>query len=260
MLSGRPHCPNRGMNRTKLKVTAVAFAFLALVTVIMWQQWRAKRLMTDVDALRDQVDQAATLREENQRLAEQLGAASERAQAAVSELPRLRGQAVRGRELGQENARLKADRDRLAKEVKSSAAETQERDALETPERRLQRAKGFFGRDLGMALIRAADANGGNLPTELRGPLFETVEALSGAREYDIRARHFELVYSGSLHDVKDVSETVLAREKEPVQLSDGQWVRLYVMAEGSARYIAAKAPDAFAMREKELWPGQFRP
>jgi hypothetical protein len=82
------------------------------------------------------------------------------------------------RQLEQESAQLRADRDRLAKEVKSSTTQTQEADEQETPERRLQRAKGFFGRDLGMALIRAAEANGGKVPTELRGPLFDTVEAL----------------------------------------------------------------------------------
>ena len=111
-----------------------------------------------------------------------------------------------------------------------------------------------------MALILAADANGGNVPTELRGPLFDMVERLSAGAEYDIEAKHFELVYRGSLRDVKNVSGTVLAREKEPVQGSDGQWVRLYVLADGSSQYIAAGTPDGFAAREQELWPGQSKP
>ena len=247
------------MKTSKLKVTAVGVAFLGFVAAIVWQQWRAEQLMADAAALRRQIEQTATLREENDRLASQLRAVSERSQADAKELPRLRGQAARVRELEQENARPKADRDRLVRNAKASAAEAQEPEQ-ETPERKLQRVKGFFGRDLGTALIRAAEANGGNLPTELRGPLFETVEALSGAREYDIRARHFELVYAGSLREVKDVSETVLAREKDPVRLSDGRWVRLYVMADGSSRYIAATAPDAFAAKERELWPAQSKP
>jgi len=80
------------------------------------------------------------------------------------------------------------------------------------------------------------------------------------AREFGVQAKHFEIVYSGSLREVKDASDTVLAREKEPVQLSDGQWARRYVMADGSSRYVAAKAPDAFAARERELWPAQSKP
>ena len=248
------------MTTTKVKGTIVTIALLALVATVVWQQCRARRLNAETDALRQQVEQAAELREENEHLAAQLRAASGRSRADASELPRLRGQEARVRELEQENKRLRVDRDRLAKEMKSSIAESQQPDEQATPERRLQRAKGFFGRDLGTALIRAAEANDGAVPTELRGPLIETVEQLSVARDYDIRASQFELVYTGSLREAKDVSETVLAREKAPVQLSDGQWARLYVMADGSSRYIAARAPDAFAAREKELWPRQSMP
>lgn len=120
-------------------------------------------------------------------------------------------------------------------------------------------AVGQPGAMMGMALILAANANGGNVPAELRGPLFEMVERLSAGAEYDIRAKHFEMAFTGSLRDVKDVSGTVLAREKEPMQRPDGQWVRLYVLADASSRYIAAPTRDGFAAREQELWPGQFR-
>ncbi len=248
------------MNTAKLKVTAVAVALLALVAVVIWQQWQAKRVISDAGTLREQAEQMATLREENRRLAEQLRLASERSRADSSELARLRGQSVRLRQVEQENAQLKMERDRLAKKAQSSAPAAQEPAAPQTPEEKLQRAKGFFGRDLALALIRAADANGGTVPTVLRGPLFDTVEMLSAGAEYDIRASHFEVVYSGSMRDVKEAVDTVLAREKEPVQLSDGKWVRLYLMADGSSRYIAAGARDGFTAREKEFWPGQFKP
>jgi hypothetical protein len=248
------------MNTKRLNLVPLAGALLALIATGQWQQQRTERLRADLNATRVQVDQAAKLREENQRLATELEVMSQHSQADAKELPRLRGQAARVRELEQENARLKSDRDRLRSEARNSIPPTDGRDAEETPERLRQRTKGFFGRDLGTALIRAAEANGGNMPSELRGPLFETVEALSSARDYDIRAKQFELVYAGSLRDVKDVSETVLAREKEPVQLADGQWVRLYVMADGSSRYLRAEGPNAFEAREKDLWPAQSKP
>lgn len=241
----------------KPRVATVTIALLVFVAIIVRQQWWAGQLEAQKDML---CEEAATLREQNGRLSALLQSAAARSQTDAGELPRLRGQAARTRELEQENKRLRADLDLLANQPKSSAAQAREPDAEATPEQRLQRAKGFFGRDLGTALIRAAEANNGTLPTELHGPLIETVEALSGAREYDIRARQFELVYSGSLRELKDASETVLAREKEPVQLANGRWARLYVMADGSSRYIAAQAPDAFATHEKELWPGQSMP
>lgn len=247
------------LKTSKLRSAAVAVAFLALATLVWWQQVRAKRLMAEAATFRVQLEQAANLREENERLTRQLQTAAERSQADSSELVRLRGQVGRTRQIEQENAQLKLERDRLAKAAKASAPDIQEPAAEQTPEAKFQRAKGSFGRALGMALIRAADANDGNLPAELRGPLFDTVEALSAGAEYDIRARHFELVYQGSLREVKDGSETILAREKEPVQRADGRWMRLYVLADGSSRYIAAAARDGFAAREKEFWPGQFK-
>src|SRR5437762_2887943 len=105
------------MNTTKLKITAAAVAFFALTAVVVWQQLRAKRPTADADALREQVEQAATLREENWHLAEQLRSASERSQADLSELLRLRGQSGRLRQTEQENVRLRAERDRLVKGV-----------------------------------------------------------------------------------------------------------------------------------------------
>jgi hypothetical protein len=248
------------MKTSKLRSAAVAVAFVALATLVVWQQVRGKRWMAEAAHLREQLEQTATLREENERLAQQLRAAAERSQADVSELLRWRGQAGRTRQMEREYAQLKLERDRLAKGAQTSAAATQEPAALQTPEEKLQRAKGFFGRDLALALIRAAEANGGALPTELRGPLFETVETLSAGAEHDLRASHFEVVYSGSMREVKEGVDTVLAREKEPVQLSNGKWMRLYLMADGSSRYIAADSRDGFAAREKEFWPGQFKP
>ena len=248
------------MKSPRLTNAAIAVALLALATLVLWQHLRARRLLAETVNLRDQLEQTATLQQENERLTRQLRTASERSQAELAELARLRGLVVRMRQMEQENTQLKIEHDRLAKRVSSSAPDTQEPDAQQAPEQKWQRAKGAFGRDIGLALIRAAEANGGNLPNELSGPIFEMVETLSAGAEYGLRAKSFELVYSGSLHDVKDDHEIILAREKEPVQRADGRWVRLYVMADSSSRYISAESRDGFAAREKEFWPGQTKP
>ena len=214
--------------------------------------------MADADNLRKQVQEAAALREESKSLAEQLAIAAERAQADLDELPRLRGELARVRRIEQESTRLSAERDRLLKAVQASSPQPQ--DPRAAPQARLGRARAMFGRDLGMALILAAEANGGKVPSELRGPIFDMVESLSAGAEFDLKANQFELVYTGSLRDVKEGGETILAREKEPVQLPDGQWVKVYVMADGSSQHISAAARDAFAARERQLWPGQFGP
>jgi hypothetical protein len=238
----------------------MAVAILVFAALFFWQQLRTKRLMEETASLRNQLEQAATLREDNDRLTRQLRTAEERSQTDLSELVRLRGQAGRSRQIEQENAQLKLERDRLFERAQSTAPNTQDPADQQTPEEKLQQAKGFFGRDLGMALIRSAEANNGIVPSELRGPLFDTVESLSVGSEQDLRVKNFELVYKGSLREVADGGETILAREIEPVQRADGQWVRLYIKADGSSQYIAAGARDGFTAREKEFWPRQFKP
>ncbi len=247
------------MKSSRPRTAAVAVVILALGTVVWWQHQRDKRLRTETAALQQQTEQATvTLREENERLANQLRITKERSQSELNELVRLRGQAGRTRQIEQENAQLRGERDRLAKRV--TTPDAQEPDAQQTAEQKLQRARSLFGRDLGLALIMAAQANDGNVPVELRGPIFDVVETLSAGAEHDVQAKQFELVYKGSLRDLKDGSATILAREKEPKQRSDGQWVRIYVMADGSSQSIGAAAPERFAAREQELWPSQSRP
>lgn len=248
------------MNMPKLKALAITVAFLALAAVVAWQQVRILRLTADAAVIHEQVRQASAAREENQRLAEQLRTAFDRAEAERKELLRLRGQSARLRQSEQENARLVAERDRLAKARQPASVETEDADESQTPEAKIRRAKGFFGKDLGLALIFIAQGNDGNLPAELRGPVFDVLEYFSrNGQEFNLRVKDFELVFNGSLRDVKS-SETVLAREKEPTQLANGQWTRVYVLADGSSQHINAATKDGFAALEQKFWPGQAKP
>jgi len=99
------------MTMTKLKITAVTALVVAAVSVSIWQQWRYARLARENETLRSQPEQAAQLREDNQRLAEALRAADERAQSERRELLRFRGQAAvaRGLEAEKEKAVAKAE-------------------------------------------------------------------------------------------------------------------------------------------------------
>jgi hypothetical protein len=214
--------------------------------------------MAEAAVLQAQGGQASAVREENERLAGQLKAALGSEEAERNELLRLRGQSARLRQAEQENARLLAERDQLTKMPQTAAAQTPETNEPQTPEGKLRRAKGLFGRDLGLALIFIAEANDGNLPAELRGPVFHVLEEFAPSnQEFNFRVKDFELVLNGSLREVKNVSETILAREKEPMQLADGRWVRVYVLADGSSQHISAATKDGFAAREQEFWPGQ---
>jgi len=104
------------MNTAKLKVAAVAVLLLAFVTIVLWQQWRTKRLLAEAEALREQIRQAGLVEKENHRQLQHLQAAADRSQADLSELLRLRGQSARIRQTQEENTRLKAERDAQAAE------------------------------------------------------------------------------------------------------------------------------------------------
>ena len=97
------------MIRTKLKVGAVAIAIVAVAGFVMLQRQAVNRLSAEVASLREQFA-AAPLREETQRLVEQLNAATERSETQARELAELRAQAATFRRTAQENARLQAER------------------------------------------------------------------------------------------------------------------------------------------------------
>lgn len=100
-----------------MKVVTVVVAIVAVAGYIIWERQQANRLSEEVASLRDQFAAAATVRDENQRLVEQLSAATERSQAQANELAQLRAQTATLRRMEQENARLRAERDRLQRQA-----------------------------------------------------------------------------------------------------------------------------------------------
>jgi hypothetical protein len=95
---------------TKLEIGALAAILVGVAAVMCWQQQQIKRLMVESAVLHDQLAQAASLRDENQRLAAQLKVSVDGSPVDQRELMRLRAQSPRLRQLEQENAQLKADR------------------------------------------------------------------------------------------------------------------------------------------------------
>ncbi len=95
---------------TKLKIGAFAAILVGAAAVMFWQQQQIKRLLVESAVLHDQLGQAASLRDENQRLAAQLKTSVEGSPVDQRELMRLRAQSPKLRQLEQENAQLKAER------------------------------------------------------------------------------------------------------------------------------------------------------
>jgi hypothetical protein len=231
---------------------------LAIAALTIWQEHRANRLMAETAALQAQVEQAASLRMENQKLAKRLKAATEDSDAQLRELMRLRGQAGAMRETQQENARLKAERPRSVARPARDASEPPE--AHYTPQQWaffVERLN--FSKKLGLAISKRAQENGGQVPSDLESAASwlatNHVPNLEGGSANGVNLDRFELIYKGRLTDLQAPERTVLAREKDPVEVHSGRWIRMYVMADGSVQQIGANTGDGFAALEKEMWP-----
>jgi hypothetical protein len=94
----------------RLKVGATLLVLLCTAALFLLQQQRITRLMEVNADLCAQLNQMASLRESNEHLVEQLKRAAASSQANRGELMRRRGQAVRLRQLEQENIALKGQR------------------------------------------------------------------------------------------------------------------------------------------------------
>jgi len=108
--------------RSKLEIGALVALVIGFVVVLQMQQQKVKRLTAENAELRVQLEQIAVLQETNEDLANQLKAAIAASQTNQSELLRLRGQAVRLRQLEQENAQIRSDRQQLALQMQQSQA------------------------------------------------------------------------------------------------------------------------------------------
>jgi len=108
----------------KLTIPVLAAILVGGAAVVLLQQREIKRLTAESAALRDEIAQAASLRDENERLATQLKASANDSETGQQELLRLRAQSTKLRQLEQENAQLKAER-----QAQQAAAAEQQRQA-----------------------------------------------------------------------------------------------------------------------------------
>ncbi len=101
-----------------LKVGALVVVTLGVAALLLMKQQQIERLEAESADLRTQLGEIASLRDSNEHLSEQLKAAIAASQTNQNELLRLRSQSSRVRQLEQENAQLKTDREQLAVQVR----------------------------------------------------------------------------------------------------------------------------------------------
>jgi RNA polymerase sigma factor (sigma-70 family) len=214
------------MAMTKLKTGLISTIVVAgAVTSLVIQHRAEARLSSLEQAQRLQSEQAAQLHARTDSLSALLARAnSASAGGGVAELLKLRAQA----------AALRNQTNQLAK-----AAREKERTppAALTPEETLQLqqlaiAKMNFSKQTILAFHMYAEEHG-QFPTNFeQAASFLDDQAIAGT---GLTAEQFELVFQGSPHGLTNANNVIVMREKVPVQMPDGGWVRAYGFADGHA-------------------------
>ncbi len=218
------------------------------------------------------------LREENQRLAGQIDALQDsrpeeaaRAKAGNDEIERLRRDAaevhkLRGgvaqlRKAREDATRLRAQIGALETKLKQTSQakgiEEPQPTADQEPEKQIGIAKMNYLRDWTLAFVLYAQAHEGQTPKDFS----EAERFLPANFNNRFESAEFEIVYQGSLTSAQnttafDPSRTIVLREREPTQSSNGTWFRAYTFADGHSEIHSAPTSDGFAEWEKERMVG----
>lgn len=217
---------------SKLTLMTLLMMF-SVIAFTLYYRSEAEYWIVEAASLRDAVNQASVLKEENQELRERLQEANRYAEKDAKELARLYAQVGGFRQAEQEVMRLKDKGSDLTGQI------------LQAPlkDEWLDRTYGQGTADRGIhcarwahALLRYASDHDGEFPTSLReavGYLGDDERALQTALTRD----QYEILYYGRRDEMGDPNETLVIREKHPKQTTDGNWTRAYAYGNSSAKF-----------------------
>jgi len=227
---------------TTFQKTLIAATCAAAVGMGIYEARQAAQLRDQVQTfqqqqapLAEQAAEAAGLREDNQRLRDQLKTAAEASEANSRELLRLRAQAGTSRQVQQENARLKSERDRLAEQPPTPSPEEPPWDRLfgQGGNAKMQHAMRW-----GTALINYASQHQGQFPTSFQeaAPFMDEDLSAEGKAQTASTTDQYEILYHGRREDMTNPPPegAILIREKKPWQTTQGTWARTYIYGTGA--------------------------
>ncbi|MDB6015547.1 MAG: polymerase, sigma-24 subunit, subfamily [Pedosphaera sp.] len=231
---------------TKLKIGIVSAIVAACVatTLVMQHQAQAKLREQD-ETLRQQGEQLAQLKLENEGRANQPSRAGSN---NLDDLMRLRGEVESLRQQTNDMARLQAENQRL-KGRDARKQEVPKMTLLAMEDTREQAiAKMNYSRNWLLAFMMSADKNQGQFPTN-----FEQAAAFlpdQAKVETNLFSDQFEIVYQGGLNKLTNAPNVIMLREKQAWQTPDGKWAKIYGFADGHSE-MHAKVDDDFDTYEK---------
>ncbi len=230
------------------KLTAAAVMVAAIASVVLWREQRVRSLQTEIEALREQAGQVASLQEEIGRLTRQLKAALERSESDRRELLRLNAQRGALRRTEEENARLKAEQDRLAEQARQPAPPPPEVNPFDRDFGPGAGAKVTSAKHWGYALRNYAVNHQGRFPATFAEAVAFLPDGLTAEEKAPVlqAAAQFEIVFHGTLEDLEGLpaESFLLLREKQAWADPQGRACKAYCMTDGGATIRGAQSND----------------
>jgi RNA polymerase sigma factor (sigma-70 family) len=234
------------MSITKTQIAVAGLVTALAATLVVQSQTNAK-LRKENRALLDQAAQLGSLQAENGRLrTSQASAAPHMSEDQRRELARLRAQVGRMRDqlsvAQNENAQMKAF---IQKTVKPEVQDPFQQNAV---------AKMSYSKDWALACIEYAQAHQNMFPTNLAQVDSYLPDDAKG--QTNLTGDELEILYQGPTTAITNFRNTIVLREKVPMQKPDGGWLRVYVFGDGHSQLHLAADGD-FSAWESNYLPAQ---
>jgi hypothetical protein len=207
--------------------------------------YQAQSTLRERDAvLQRQNDQLTELAAENGRLSNLVAQAnSSMAPNQSSELRRLRGEVGL---LKNQLAAAMQEQEKAKHASQAKATVDPEEQQKQIAIANLNHTKGWM-----LAFMAYANQNQGQFPTNFdQAASFLPNEDQS---QSNLAPDQFEIVYQGSLNQITNPQATIVIREKEAWQTSDGGWVRGYSFADGHSEIHKAADGNFQAWEQQHM-------
>ena len=248
------------MATTKLKTSALGAVILAgAVSSVVIQSHSAARLKGLDAALGRQSAQLAQRKAENKRLSELVDLAASPSINNQSELGRLQSEIAGLRKQTNGLANLQAQASQLSASLADLRRDPAAVGAQSTVFSKQASSDLRFCMQLGLAVMTYASKHGDRFPP-----------SLSQAAEYlpaNFRAKlnsapdGFQLMYTGTrtalFAKYAHPEELILIRQRQPWRNTDGKWVKVYGLADGSGRILSIADGNFDAWEQRHTIPSE---
>jgi hypothetical protein len=216
------------MSRGKAVIVGIVLAWAVALFIAVRNYGEVGKLTAENTFLRSHMQE---LEDEAVRLSNSV------AQAAVTggndrspELLRLRAEVTALRKQTNELERLRGEVTRLRSAVPAprGTADANEPEPPKSEERLQAEARLGDSRTYVLGFILHANDNGGRVATN-----FDQIAAYIAGNNKTTGTNRFEIVYSGPLQAVTNPSATILLREAEARQQTNGRWSKTYAFVDG---------------------------